>query len=251
MHTKDILLMQTTAGIAVLLITYIALVRPERQAPHRTSHIKSINLTTLIACPATPSIIHIHIFANDARRLDLLVRALDAADYGPVVANITVLGDCSLGFSGPWQHGGYSCTTPIGNASDGALVIVFDDFMEPSPMYALWFLVQRCAHPSATAVAGGGSSMDDATGLAMTADVWNGFVAWGDAGNSTAALAMYIESIPNASVIFPSLESHTFVREEWQNPYRTERPPKLMRSWDPERTPQWKAAVVGIQETMN
>jgi hypothetical protein len=118
-------------------------------------------------------------------------------------------------------------------------------------MHALWFLVQRCAHPNATAVAGGGSSIGDATGLAMTADVWNGFVAWGDAGNSTAALAMYIESIPNASVIFPSLESHTFVREEWQNPYRTERPPKLMRSWDPERTPQWKAAVVGIQETMN
>jgi len=270
MHTRDIILLQTTATVAAILITYsvFAQSKPTESKTRRPliPHIlvpsaSGFNVTKLIACPAIPAI-HIQIFAQDARNLQRLVRSLDSADYGSAVANITVFGVYSVVQKlESWRHGGYKFATRSLSQlriresmmkNYNPVVIIFDDYMDPSPLHALWFLIQRCAHPNATAIAGGGGKdTDSVAGLAMSAEVWNGFVHYWTTVNdttTTASVVTYLSLLQNTSVIFPSLPSkdHAFVRSEWQNPAYVEHPPKLMRSWDPEHEPMWGAMEIRL-----
>ena len=270
MHTYDITLLRTTAAIAAILITYSAFMQPylvssKTKGPHThslTHNTKGLNLTKLISCQSIP-LIHIHIFATNAHTLNRLVKSLDAADYGPATASITILGDYSVVQKlESWRHGDYQFATrslsqlrrKAARDAEGSFVIIFDDYMDPGPLYALWFLIQRCAYPLATAIAGGeGNDTNKIAGLAMEIETWNGFVNyWASINNdtiTTASVVSYLSLTPNtSSVIFPSLASkdHTFVRSEWQNPAYVEQPPKLMRSWDTEHEPMWGALEVRL-----
>jgi hypothetical protein len=268
MHTNDIILLRTTAAIAAILISYSVFTQPylassKNQGPHTLKHdTNGLNLTKLISCQTIP-FIHIHIFATNAHALHRLVKALDAADYGPAAASITILGDYSVVQKlESWRHGDYQSATRslsqlrrnTAQDADRSFVIIFDDHMDPGPLYALWFLIQRCAYPLATAIAGGeGSDTHKIAGLAMKIETWNGFVNYRASINNdtttTASVISYLALSPNtSSIIFPSLASkdHTFVRSEWQNPAYVEQPPKLMRLWDTEHEPIWGALEVRL-----
>ena len=256
MHTRDIILIQTTATIAAIMIMYGVLVNlPEkkRHIPPRYLGPRTLNFTELVSCETVPTI-QIHILASNIHNLKRLVTSLNAADYGPAVANLTIFGDRSVVHRlESWRHGGYKFITRhtpgVHQLQDSTkqMVIVLDDSMEVSPMYALWFLIQGCAQPNATAIAGGGS----VAGLAMTADVWNDFTRkWTTVNNTTITKSVlsYLSRLPNSTIIMPLLPSkdHVFVRPEWQNPVYVEHPPKLMRSWDPEREPAWGVVEIKI-----
>jgi hypothetical protein len=260
MHTRDIILIQTTATIAAILIMYGVLVNlPEkkRHTPPRYQGPRALNFTELVSCETVPAIL-IHIFTSNIHNLKRLVTSLNAADYGPAVSNLTIFGDSSVVHRlESWKHGGYKFITPPRpqayrlQDSNKQMVIVLDDCMEVSPMYALWFLIQGCAQPNATAIAGGGKSADSVAGLAMTADVWKGFTRnWTAVNNTTPTKSVlsYLSRLSNSTIIMPLLPSkdHVFVRPEWQNPVYVEHAPKLMRSWDPEREPVWRAVEIRL-----
>jgi hypothetical protein len=250
MHTKDAILLQTSTLVAVLVISYLIFTHPRSvvtPSAHRNN--TSINVT---GC-GEAAIIHIVVLAqSSARVLHRLVTALDSADYGPAtVVFLTIFGDYSMIENlESWRHGPHSFKTRsysqlrVHINDTETLVIVLDDYMDPSPMYALWFLTQHCAKPNATAIAGGGGGKGLHTaGLAMSAEVWNAFLIH-RATNHTSTVSVYVSRLPNASVVFPSIDEsmeYAFVRLEWQDPVLMEHPPKLMRAWNPEKP--WGATI--------
>ena len=286
MHPRDLVILQTAATAGVLILAYITFILPRHSGAassarkrhttpriiprqHGDDHHRALNITEIIGCEAAdmPSI-HICVFARDAARVRRLVRTLSSAAYSPAPAvNLTVIGHGEeIAQQMPllntmWPHSSefrlVNQSLSDAAVSDGpTLVIALDDGMEPSPLHALWFLIQHC-RTNASAIAGGGSSIDTAVGLAVGAVVWEGFIGWADDNNiaaangSTALLANYISqlSLPNASVIFPATaggESYAFVREEWQNPAYVEHAPRLARAWNPAKEPSWGAVEVQI-----
>jgi hypothetical protein len=175
------------------------------------------------------------VFASDAKRARRIVRSLGVAAYGHARVNLTIYGE--------QMHGA--------TASNRTLVIMLEDHMEPSPLHALWFMIQWCAldQPNRTAIAGGGVDPTSATGLAMAAELWDGFVRWATpfAANDTThssitdAAVTYLSQLPNASIVLPATKGGVFVRDEWQNPAYVEHQPKLVRAWDPAKEPSWGA----------
>lgn len=242
MHSRNVMVLQTCASMALILITYGVLLM--HSTKHRSRHAGSKrNITNFTTCQTVP-VIHMHIFASSEQNLHRLIKSLDAADYGPVRANINIFSNQTLEHTTePWRHGGYKISEAplpmeIQKSWHDTLVIIFDDQMEASPLHALWFLIQHCAQTNATAIAGGGESMDSLAGLAMTLDMWNAFATKKITDLSTRSVVSYLSLLPNAIIIVPSID-HAFVRLEWQDPLAPERAPKLMRAWDPENRNKW------------
>ena len=257
MHTRDVILLQSTALTAAILITYLVLVHPISHPPkHHTvprvlvsKSSKMLNFTRLVSCHTVPNI-QLYLFAKDANHVRRLVQSLNAADYGPATANLTIFGDRDVVQKlEMWEHGGYRFFTRslaqlrLHDEKEEQLVIVFGDEMDPSPLYAMWFLIQRCAHANTTAIAGGRESGGKVSGLAMSMDVWNSFINAPNSSATTDSVLTHISNLPNASMIIPSTtgNNHAFVRAKWQNPAYVEHDPKLMRSWDPAHKPVWEA----------
>jgi hypothetical protein len=272
MHPRDIILLQTAFAAAAIIVTYIFFViRPPsssnpRRHPTLRGHQRQLNLTELIGC-GTPPDIRICIFARDAKRVRRLVQMLSSAGYGAAGrVSLTVVGGSEVvqNLDKVWLHDGYEFAGAHNMSATGdgknttQLVIALDDHMEPSPLHALWFLIQYC-HTKASAIAGGGEGIDSTTGLAVDGAVWDGFAEWIATSNltsaannitqpSTALLIDYLSSsTPNASIVFPSIGGgNLFVRSEWQNPAYVEHAPKLTRTWNPEKEPSWGAVEIRL-----
>ena len=274
MHPRVIITLQTATTAAAILITYMVFIQPRRPRPptrHSTPKVlvprprdSGLNLTELIGCEDGVPDVHICIFAKDPKRTQRLIRTLNTAGYGLAKVTLTIAGNNeSVPSQKPldltdWTHDGYKFATEsveqmyAPQQSSATVVIALDDSMEPSPLHALWFLIQYC-QTNATAIAGGrGDKNNEVAGLAMDSDVWNGFVK--SHPNKTAPSDLAIESImdyfnqmtPNtSSIIFPS-GGHTFVRAEWQNPAYVEHAPKLTRAWNPAKEPSWGAVEIRI-----
>ena len=266
MHPRDAILLQATFISALILLTYLVAFHtdtPSQSKRHRVvrilvpPHKSGLNLVELMGCDAVPDI-HLCVFASDVKQMRRLVRSLGSAAYGPARVNLTIFGDNAIvqRLDDEWQLGAYRFVTgSLGqmrldaNATDNTLVIMLEDHMEPSPLHALWFLIQRCAldQPNRTAITGGGVDTASITGLAMTAGLWNGFVRWATRATNetvsiTEAAVLYLsQQLPNASIIFPATKEGVFVRGEWQNPAYVEHQPKLVRVWDPVKEPSWGA----------
>ena len=226
-----------------------------------------MNLTDIIGCQDVPEI-HIFVFAQEAKRTRKMVQTLSSAGYVQSdVVNLTIVSDnvTLRDFKPKWTHGALEIATnsleqlELRKRMDvasyyNALVIILDDHSEPSPLFALWFLIQHC-HTNASAIAGGvGKGMDLVSGLALDADIWDGFIAWALESNhsltsiSTASVIEFLVSLPHgSSIVFPSINGgNTFVRAEWQNPAYVEHEPKLTRTWDPVKEPSWGAVEVRL-----
>ena len=268
MHPRDFLLIQTFLAATAIILVYMFFTqsRAEQHPSTRHSvlrilvpHEHMLNITRLIGCKPTIPPIHIYIFARDAKKVHRLVRSLDSAGYGQTTVNLTIAGDSSVVQRlKDWRHGGYRFNTKslaqLRQHDSKALVILFDDHMEPSPLHALWFLIQHC-QTSALAIAGGGDRAENAAGLAMAAGVWNSFIRWAYSNNhtlitnaNTALVVDYLVSrSPNASMVFPSIGGgNAFVRSVWQNAAYVEHAPRLTRTWDPVKEPSWGAVEIRL-----
>ena len=265
MHPRNIILIQASSTVTVIILAYVFFIQPKALTHQPTHHIvpiipipyeKTLSITKLMGCwPITPPI-HIFIFANDPKRVNRLVLSLDSAAYSQTTVNLTIVGDDSVvqRLKG-WRHGAYRFATKsllqLHLHSKNALVILLDDHVEPSPLYALWFLIQHC-QTNASAIAGGGNGINNVAGLAIPATTWNSFVQWTSSTNhtriTTALVVDYLSSLsPNASMVFPSIGSgNAFVRSEWQSPAYVEHAPKLTRTWDPVKEPSWGAVEIWL-----
>ena len=262
MHARDVILLQSTTLMAAILITYLVLAHqksptitrhhPTRVLIARKSNIP--NVKNLIPCHTVP-IIQLYVFTKNTKHLLRLMQSLNSADYGPATADITVFGNQTEDVQMAWEHGEYRVVTHLishlaVHSDNETLVVIFDDHMDPSPLFALWFLIQRCISTNATAIAGGMESDGVFAGLAMSKAVWNDIVLdpTTDTIHNTASVISYLSNIPNATVVVPhtTADDRVFVRSEWQNPAYVEHEPKLMRSWDIEHKPSWGAIEANL-----
>lgn len=254
MHSRNIILIKMFTAVAAIVAVYAVLVRVNFKSKKNRVSGSGRNITRFISCREKIPDIHIHVFASDLQSLQKLVKSLDAADYGGATANLTIFGNLSLVHTlGSWRHGEYEFTSPENMHQalrDETMVIIFDDEMEASPLHALWFLMQHCAHPNATGIAGGGQGANSVAGLALAPAVWNAFTGARtneSAEPTTLSVVSYLSRLPNSTILFPLLHAtdHTFVRTEWQDPLLVEHEPRLMRSWEPEHASRmWKATMV-------
>lgn len=270
MHPREILLLQTFTAAAAIIIVYVLFMQanPRQHPPTRHSVPRilvprehMLNIAKLIGCAPNIPPIHIVVFARDAKRTHRLVRSLDSAGYGQTTVNLTIAGDSSSVVQRlkEWRHSAYRFATRslaqlrIHDNNNRSFVVVFDDFMEPSPLFALWYLIQYC-QTNASAIAGGGEGVDNVAGLAMSAAVWNSFIRWASSNNNTladltTALVMdyFISNSSNTTIVLPSIGGgNAFVRSEWQNPAYVEHAPKLTRTWDPVKEPSWGAVEIRV-----
>lgn len=250
-----------------------------------------------------PSALHVYVLSEDATRTGELVRSLLSATRAGEGVNETLHVVAMVGGEAraPQRHGdGARAIVHLSLAqllshpdarhqrhpqeqkqkpqeehgTGRTLVIVLGDRMEPSPMYALWFLSQSCfggggegnnnnnnspggeeARTPAALIAGGRWS-DGGDGLALSAEEWTAYLALergggGEGRVSIPSILAYARArIPNATVTFPALEDgRVFVRAERQNPAYVERRPKLVRAWDPFHTPmraQWPSMTQSV-----
>jgi len=265
MHARTAILIQASTAVAVIIFTYTALSRqPATKGRHsRGADRKRMgNLTDLEYCWFSTAI-HIHLFARDAARTHRLAKALSVASHGSAQTNLTIVGDAAViqRLEPEWPQGTYRFVTPrsisqlrMAPDDSGAppLVMVFEDHMEPSPLYALWFQTHHCNarnHSATTVIGGGGDLASAVAGLAMTVDVWNEYVHWA-AGHKesmsqtntavTPSIIRYLSLTPNTTIILPEIKGGSvFVRPVWQNSAYAEHDPTLMRSWDPSKVPAW------------
>lgn len=271
MHTRDAILLQATVASAAIMLTYLVFIHadiPHKPRRHRVARILTpprklaLNLVKLMGCNAVPDV-HLCVFGSDAKRVRRLVRSLGVAAYGPARANLTIFGDSSIvqRLDDEWPLSAYRFVTRSmgqmrldANTTNNTLVIMLEDHMEPSPLHALWFMIQGCAldQPNHTAIAGGGVNAASATGLGMTAELWNQFVRWAahaatnETHSITDAAVAYLSQLPNATIVLPAAKEGVFVRDEWQNPAYVEQHPKLVRTWDPVKEPSWGAVEMRL-----
>jgi hypothetical protein len=109
-----------------------------------------------------------------------------------------------------------------------SFVLLLEDHMELSPFFALWFLLRW---KDGVLVVGGGNCTHPA-GVAMSRDMWNGWV-----GAKSSSFPLFsppaVCASSNGTARFPSLkDGRVFVRNEAQSPLLPERSPLLVRSWN-------------------
>jgi hypothetical protein len=263
MHPRKTVLLQASTAIAAIILTYVILTltttRSRRSSPlFFLQNKENTDISRFLGCSSMP-FIELMILSKDITHTRRLVQTLNTAAYGHGGVNLTIFCDKSLvqELSPVWTIGGFKFATrslsqlKIRNHSE-TMVVVMEDHLQPSPLFALWFIMQRCTinirQLNSSAIAGGGDSFQSISGLAMEAETWNRFIRWTLHNRSSSSnhfienIASYISSLPNASIFFPS--NNVFVRTVWQNPVYVEQPPILVRTWDPAKTPLWNAVEV-------
>ena len=255
MHTRTTILLQTSAAIAAMILTYVMLAHSTARSNHRNNAVlvfkndRVIDLAQLIGCKTLPTI-QLIVFSKELKHTRRLVQSLSSAAHGSANVHLTVYGERGFAQETAWNIGDYNFTTQplsqLRNQTD-VTVVVIEDHAQPSPFYALWFLMQSCAHPNASVSGGGG--LHDIAGLGMSARAWNGYIRWAEhvapANASIQSIVNYISRQPNATIIFPSIkDNNVFMRSAWQNPVYVEKPPTLVRAWDALRDPIWGAVEI-------
>jgi hypothetical protein len=239
------ILARITIFISVLLCVYLMfgsllfVDKDEGELQDEMLHATGVKISALFP-PSPVKTLYLYVVGSDSTRLARMIRMLDSAGYPGIKVELVVvsslLNASSVVTSMNWSLGAFKVEQRLSPVdSRESMVVFFEDFMEVSPLFPFWFLLQW-----KVPVILGGNDLNRPAGVAVNGWLWNQRFK-SSVYNQSTSLGMFrdFQLLCDCFAAYPLLEDErVFVRNVYQSPVLPETAPRLVRTWNISRS-QW------------
>ena len=240
-----LILARITIFTSVLLCVYLAfgsllfVDQDEVEPRDEILYAPSVNISDLFSSSPVKTL-YLCVIGSDSTRLSRMIRMLDSAGYPGIKVELVVvtslLNASSVVKSMNWSLGAFKVERGLSPVdSRESMVVFFEDFMEVSPLFPFWFLLQW-----KVPVILGGNDLNRPAGVAVNGWLWNQRFK-SSVYNQSTSLSMFRDFLRlcDCFASHPLLEDErVFVRNVYQSPVLPETAPRLVRTWNISRS-QW------------
>jgi hypothetical protein len=217
-----------TLFVSVLLCVYLVfgsllfVDRKEDGLPGEILFASGVNISAVIPSSNVKTLyLYVMMGSSDSANLVRLVRLLGSAGYPGASVELVIVSSFMLNASGVpvvqsmnWSLGVVRVEREFGLVANGSMVVFFEDFMEVSPLFSFWFLLQWDSP-----VVLGGTDLNRPAGLAVDGRLWNRRIQLVSGGNQSLGMFRDFLRLCGCAAVCPLLEdARVFVRNEYQSP---------------------------------